>query len=213
METEREVTLSACLHYSAFILITAVFILLFNISWQHHIPYGINIYDIFWLDRMYGALTGLSKQMVAQRHGLDTLKKWRRGYANRPPPISSFSNIYPGEFLRHCSGIGTVLHFFNYCTTQLFLLPLLWPLICDNWGILTLSSTYSQEMTIGTFRMYWMYDIQSLSHSSAPSSMAGWSCTESSRRQKAWRYGTQTDSQTDRQTNSLWVWSWIHVTH
>ena len=46
--------------------------------------------------RMYGALTGLSKQMVAQRHGPETLKKWRRGYATRPPPISSFSASYPG---------------------------------------------------------------------------------------------------------------------
>ena len=46
--------------------------------------------------RMYGALTGLSKQMVAQRHGPETLKKWRRGYAARPPPISSFSSMYPG---------------------------------------------------------------------------------------------------------------------
>ena len=46
---------------------------------------------------MYGALTGLSKQMVAQRHGTETLKKWRRGYDTRPPPISSFSGIYPGD--------------------------------------------------------------------------------------------------------------------
>ena len=48
------------------------------------------------LRRMYGALTGLSKQMVAQRHGPEILKKWRRGYATRPPPISSFSASYPG---------------------------------------------------------------------------------------------------------------------
>jgi hypothetical protein len=46
--------------------------------------------------RMYGALTGLSKRMVAQRDGVDTLQKWRRGYAHRPPPISSFSASYPG---------------------------------------------------------------------------------------------------------------------
>lgn len=48
---------------------------------------------------MYGALTGLSKQMVAQRHGVETLKKWRRGYSARPPPISSFSASYPGMIL------------------------------------------------------------------------------------------------------------------
>lgn len=68
--------------------------------------------------RMYGALTGLSKQMVAQRHGTETLKKWRRGYATRPPPISSFSSIYPGEqgetahyYGSDRSEMSTYLHF------------------------------------------------------------------------------------------------------
>jgi 2,3-bisphosphoglycerate-dependent phosphoglycerate mutase len=73
--------------------------------------------DLLWLpiiktwrlnERMYGALTGLSKQMVAQRHGDETLKKWRRGYADRPPAISSFSSIYPGNDDRYVSNVVDV---------------------------------------------------------------------------------------------------------
>ena len=48
-------------------------------------------------ERMYGSLTGLSKKMVGQRHGDKQLKLWRRSYATRPPPISSFSSDYPGN--------------------------------------------------------------------------------------------------------------------
>ena len=48
-------------------------------------------------NRMYGALTGLSKKMVGQRHGDTQLKAWRRGYDTRPPKISSFSSAYPGN--------------------------------------------------------------------------------------------------------------------
>jgi len=31
----------------------------------------------------YGELTGLSKQMVKQRHGAEQFKAWRRGYKIR----------------------------------------------------------------------------------------------------------------------------------
>jgi 2,3-bisphosphoglycerate-dependent phosphoglycerate mutase len=62
--------------------------------------------DCLWLpivktwrlnERMYGALTGLSKKMIAQKHGDKQFKKWRRGYDQRPPQVSSFSSHYPGN--------------------------------------------------------------------------------------------------------------------
>ena len=52
-------------------------------------------------ERMYGSLTGLSKYMVAQRHGEKQFKAWRRGYKIRPPPVSSFSQHYPGNDNRY----------------------------------------------------------------------------------------------------------------
>lgn len=60
-------------------------------------------------------------------------------------------------------------------------------------------------MMIGTYRTYWMYGIQCSSLSSALSSMAGWSSTENSPRQKAWRYRTMTDKD--------WLSLWTDVTH
>jgi len=66
--------------------------------------------DCIWLpivktwrlnERMYGALTGLSKQMVRQRHGEKQFKAWRRGYKVRPPSVSSFSTDYPGNDMRY----------------------------------------------------------------------------------------------------------------
>lgn len=50
---------------------------------------------------MYGALTGLSKAMVKQRHGEKQFMMWRRGYAVKPPPVSSFSPQYPGNDVRY----------------------------------------------------------------------------------------------------------------
>lgn len=52
-------------------------------------------------ERMYGSLTGLSKRMVAQRHGEKQFMAWRRGYKTRPPPVSSFSQHYPGNDPRY----------------------------------------------------------------------------------------------------------------
>jgi 2,3-bisphosphoglycerate-dependent phosphoglycerate mutase len=46
---------------------------------------------------MYGALTGKSKKRVANEYGDDQLKRWRRGYAIRPPPTSYYSLNYPGN--------------------------------------------------------------------------------------------------------------------
>ncbi len=48
-------------------------------------------------ERMYGALTGKSKKMIATEYGDEQLKKWRRGYNIRPPPTSSYSPSYPGN--------------------------------------------------------------------------------------------------------------------
>lgn len=52
-------------------------------------------------ERMYGVLTGLSKNMVAQRHGEAQFKAWRRGYKTPPPKVSSFSPHYPGNDKRY----------------------------------------------------------------------------------------------------------------
>jgi len=48
-------------------------------------------------ERMYGALTGKSKAMVANEYGEEQLIKWRRGFKIRPPPVSSCSLSYPGN--------------------------------------------------------------------------------------------------------------------
>ena len=48
-------------------------------------------------ERMYGALTGKSKAMVATEYGEEQLVKWRRGFKIRPPPVSSYSLNYPGN--------------------------------------------------------------------------------------------------------------------
>jgi bisphosphoglycerate-dependent phosphoglycerate mutase family 1 len=50
---------------------------------------------------MYGRLTGLSKQMVKQRHGDTQFKAWRRGFRTPPPQVSSFSQHYPGNDARY----------------------------------------------------------------------------------------------------------------
>mmetsp|Transcript_6726 Transcript_6726/g.10643 ORF Transcript_6726/g.10643 Transcript_6726/m.10643 type:complete len:918 (+) Transcript_6726:182-2935(+) len=72
--------------------------------------YVMDEMDALWLpiiktwrlnERMYGELTGLSKQMVKQRHGEQQFKAWRRGYDVRPPPVSSFSPAYPGNDERY----------------------------------------------------------------------------------------------------------------
>uniref|UniRef100_A0A7S0CGA8 phosphoglycerate mutase (2,3-diphosphoglycerate-dependent) n=1 Tax=Proboscia inermis TaxID=420281 RepID=A0A7S0CGA8_9STRA len=66
--------------------------------------------DLLWLpvitswrlnERMYGALTGVSKRFVAQKFGDVQLKKWRKGFKVRPPPVSSFSPHYPGNDKRY----------------------------------------------------------------------------------------------------------------
>jgi 2,3-bisphosphoglycerate-dependent phosphoglycerate mutase len=38
--------------------------------------------------------------MIANEYGEDQLKKWRRGFTIRPPPVSSYSTSYPGNDFR-----------------------------------------------------------------------------------------------------------------
>ena len=57
---------------------------------------------------MYGKLTGLSKQMVKQRHGETQFKAWRRGYRTPPPQVSSFSQHYPGNDRRYVKYLNDV---------------------------------------------------------------------------------------------------------
>ena len=52
-------------------------------------------------ERMYGALTNMSKQRVQQVHGNAQFVAWRRGYTVRPPPVTSFSEHYPGNEERY----------------------------------------------------------------------------------------------------------------
>eukprot|EP01035_Chromulina_nebulosa_P023209 gene23209-30083_t len=63
----------------------------------------LNEMDLLWLpiskswrlnERMYGALTGLSKSMIKELYGDKQFKQWRRSYITRPPPTSSFSRPY-----------------------------------------------------------------------------------------------------------------------
>jgi len=68
--------------------------------------YCMDELDCLWLpmikswrlnERMYGGLTGKSKQMIANEYGEAQLKKWRRGFKIRPPAVSSYSFNYPGN--------------------------------------------------------------------------------------------------------------------
>mmetsp|Transcript_38646 Transcript_38646/g.116058 ORF Transcript_38646/g.116058 Transcript_38646/m.116058 type:complete len:568 (-) Transcript_38646:1121-2824(-) len=71
--------------------------------------YVLDELDLSWIpvvkswrlnERMYGALTGKSKKMIANIYGEDQLKKWRRGFTIQPPPTSSYSLSYPGNDYR-----------------------------------------------------------------------------------------------------------------
>lgn len=73
--------------------------------------------DALWLpivkswrlnERMYGALTSLSKRMIRTKYGEKQFKQWRRGYSTRPPPVSSFSPLYPGNDERYVTYVTDV---------------------------------------------------------------------------------------------------------
>lgn len=59
-------------------------------------------------ERMYGALTGLSKDMIRQQHGPQQFRMWRRSYDTRPPPVSSFSHHYPGNDERYINNVKDI---------------------------------------------------------------------------------------------------------
>lgn len=61
----------------------------------------------------YGALTGLSKSMVQERHGLEQFNKWRLSYDNAPPPVSPFSINYPGNDDRYVENIKDIRYSFT----------------------------------------------------------------------------------------------------
>jgi 2,3-bisphosphoglycerate-dependent phosphoglycerate mutase len=82
-------------------------------SWLHRAIqtglYVLDELDCSWLpiikswrlnERMYGTLTGKSKAMIANQYGEEQLKRWRRGFKIRPPPVSSYSLSYPGNDFR-----------------------------------------------------------------------------------------------------------------
>lgn len=58
-------------------------------------------------ERMYGALTGLSKKKTRTVYGETQFKLWRRSYDTKPPPVSSFSEHYPVNTLTLHATVST----------------------------------------------------------------------------------------------------------
>ena len=56
----------------------------------------------------YGSLTSESKRKIQQKFGTTQFKLWRRGYSNRPPPVTSFSEFYPGNEERYINYVQDV---------------------------------------------------------------------------------------------------------
>lgn len=48
-------------------------------------------------ERHYGALQGLNKQETVEKHGMDQVMIWRRGFATPPPSLDKSSEYYPGN--------------------------------------------------------------------------------------------------------------------
>jgi len=59
-------------------------------------------------ERMYGALTGLSKKKTRAQFGDAQFKLWRRSYNTPPPPVDSFSRHYPGNDERYVQNVYDV---------------------------------------------------------------------------------------------------------
>jgi len=59
-------------------------------------------------ERMYGALTGLSKKKTRAKYGEEQFNMWRRSYDTKPPPVDSFSPHYPGNDRRYVQEIRDV---------------------------------------------------------------------------------------------------------
>jgi 2,3-bisphosphoglycerate-dependent phosphoglycerate mutase len=66
--------------------------------------------DLMWIpvirswrlnERHYGALQGLNKAEMTERHGEQQVKLWRRSYAVRPPALAPDDERYPGRDPRY----------------------------------------------------------------------------------------------------------------
>jgi 2,3-bisphosphoglycerate-dependent phosphoglycerate mutase len=66
--------------------------------------------DLMWIpvyrswrlnERHYGALQGLNKAEMAERHGMEKVQIWRRSYDTRPPALTSEDPLYPGKDPRY----------------------------------------------------------------------------------------------------------------
>ena len=66
--------------------------------------------DLMWIpvyrhwrlnERHYGALQGLNKAEMAERHGEDQVLIWRRSYDTRPPALEKTDERYPGNDPRY----------------------------------------------------------------------------------------------------------------
>jgi len=56
-------------------------------------------------ERMYGALTGLSKKRTRAQYGEKQFKLWRRSFDTAPPRVDSFSPHYPGNDQRYVQNV------------------------------------------------------------------------------------------------------------
>jgi len=52
-------------------------------------------------ERHYGALQGLNKAQTARERGEETVHRWRRSFATRPPALERADNRYPGHDERY----------------------------------------------------------------------------------------------------------------
>lgn len=52
-------------------------------------------------ERMYGALTGLSKTETAEQLGAELVQEWRGSLRSRPPPVSMTSPHWPGRHRKY----------------------------------------------------------------------------------------------------------------
>ncbi len=71
--------------------------------------------DLHWIpvvktwrlnERHYGALQGLNKAEMAEKYGEEQVKRWRRGFAIRPPELTPDDERYPGRERKY-EGIPT----------------------------------------------------------------------------------------------------------
>jgi 2,3-bisphosphoglycerate-dependent phosphoglycerate mutase len=68
--------------------------------------------DLMWIpvyrnwrlnERHYGALQGLNKSEMVEKHGAEQVHLWRRSYDLRPPALGKSDSMYPGNDPRYAS--------------------------------------------------------------------------------------------------------------